>query len=325
MSFRTHLLSSTVIPLAVVVGVAAVGVAAGTQLAASPAHAAGNPSAAKKPCAPCSPCAAAKPCAPCSPCAAKKPCAPCAPCGPASVKCVVPRLATAAKKPCAPCAPCAAAQPCAPCAPCAAKKPCAPCAPCAAAKPCAPCAPCAAAQPCAPCAPCGPAAAPELTDAEALAAYECILEDMRAAYAKSGNQVAVSYTSWPRYSTQSYQSATHGGRYVQNYANDEAKAYRKFETVGTLPVGATIAKDSFAVAADGRVAVGPLFMMQKMRAGFSPEGNNWKYTMIMPSGSVFGETGGKNSAGMKFCMECHSTAAETDHLMFMPEEYRAKL
>jgi hypothetical protein len=158
-----------------------------------------------------------------------------------------------------------------------------------------------------------------------LAAYKCILEEMRAAYAKSGNATAVSYTNWPRFSSQSYNSATHGGRYVQNYTNGKAKAYGKYENVGTMPAGATIAKDSFTVAADGRVGVGPLFLMEKMPAGFSPEGNDWKYTMIMPSGAVFGETGGKNAAGMTFCMECHATAAETDHLMFMPEEYRRQL
>ncbi len=322
MSFKTHLLSSTVIPLALVVGVAAVGVTAGTGISAAPAHAACNPCnpcAAKSPCNPCNPCAAKSPC---SPCAAAGPCAPCSPCaarGAASGKCVVPRLVTAALN------PCAAKKPCAPCSPCAAAKPCAPCSPSAAKTPCAPCSPCAAKKPCAPCSPCGPAAAPELTDGEALAAYKCTLPEMRAAYAKSGNEVAVSYASWPRYSTQSYQSATHGGRYVQNYGNPEAKDYGKFDDVGTLPVGATIAKDSFAVAADGRVGVGPLFLMQKMRAGFSPEGNDWKYTMIMPTGAVFGVTGGKNSAGMKFCMECHATAADTDHLFFMPDEYRAKL
>ncbi len=47
--------------------------------------------------------------------------------------------------------------------------------------------------------------------------------------------------------------------------------------------------------------------------------------MIMPDGVIFGQTKGKNSAGMVFCMECHAAAEETDHLMFLPDEYRAKL
>ena len=93
---------------------------------------------------------------------------------------------------------------------------------------------------------------------------------MRAAYAKSGNPSAVTFTSWPRFSRQSYQSATHGGRYVQNYANKKATAYGKFENVGTLPAGASLAKASFSVSGDGKVGVGQLFMMEKMPAGFSP-------------------------------------------------------
>ena len=47
--------------------------------------------------------------------------------------------------------------------------------------------------------------------------------------------------------------------------------------------------------------------------------------MITPGGVIFGQTGGKNSAGMVFCMECHAAAEDTDHLLFMPDEYRAKM
>ncbi len=162
----------------------------------------------------------------------------------------------------------------------------------------------------------------KLTDAEAKAAYICVLKEMKAAYAKSDGP-AISYASWPHYSSQAYQSATHGGRYVHNYANN--KDYGKFDKVGTMPIGAVIAKDSFSVSAGGRVGVGPLVMMEKMQAGFSPEGNDWKYTFIMPNGAVYGETGSKKGVSMQFCMECHSTAADTDHLFFIPDEYRAKL
>jgi hypothetical protein len=163
----------------------------------------------------------------------------------------------------------------------------------------------------------------ELTDAEAKAAYACVLKELKAAYAKSGGPVSISYSSWPRYSSQAYQSATHGGRYVQNYADN--KNYGKFDAVGTMPVGTNIAKDSFSVSADGRIGIGPLFVMQKMPAGFSPPGKDWKYSMITPDGVIFGQTGGKNSAGMVFCMECHAAAEDTDHLLFMPDEYRAKM
>jgi hypothetical protein len=68
-----------------------------------------------------------------------------------------------------------------------------------------------------------------------------------------------------------------------------------------------------------------MFLMEKMPAGFNAASGNWKYTMIMPNGAVFGETNGKNSAGMQSCIECHAAVAEDqDHMMFLPEEYRTR-
>ncbi len=330
LSRKRMLLSTTMVPLVVFAGVAMVGGVVTDGVSIKPAFAQCapkkcnpcaaakcNPCAAAKcnPCAaakynPCNPCAAAK-CNPCNPCTAA--CGACSPCG-AGKKCVVPRLQKAAI-----CNPCAVAK-CNPCNPCAAAK-CNPCNPCAAAK-CNPCNPCAAA--CGACNPCGAGGA-EVTDAEAVAVYDCLLKELKAAYAKSDNDIALSYMSWPRYSKQAYLSGTHGNRYVQNYANAEARAYGAYEKAGTMPVGSAIAKDSFAVTADGKVTIGPLFLMEKMNAGFSPSSGDWRYTMIMPNGSVFGTTLGAGGAKVRFCAECHmSVTPDVDSMMFMPDEYRIK-
>jgi len=323
---------------------------------------AANPCAAN-PCAanPCAanPCAA-NPCAanPCAanPCAAN-PCAasPCAPAGMAGVsdRCFVPRLASAQVNPCAanPCAanPCAAnpcaANPCAanPCAanPCAAN-PCAanPCAanPCAAnpcaANPCAanPCAanPCAAnpcaANPCAanPCAPCGPAAqAPELSDHEAAALFHCLMEEMREAYGKSGHPDATAWAEWSLYSTAPYLSGTHGERLVHNYANAAAANYGRFEEAGTFTPGAKLAKPSISVTADGKGVVGPLFLMEKMPAGFRADSDDWRYTMIMADGALAGTTNGAGAQNVEFCIACHKVVTpELDNVLLLPFEYR---
>jgi hypothetical protein len=220
-----------------------------------------------------------------------------------------------------------------------------------------PCNPCAA-NPCAanPCAanPCAAAAAAELSDVEAAATYERIADGLRAAYAKSDHPVAVTYFRWRRYNKAPYVSETHGGRYVNNFANDVAKAYGAFEKAGVMPEGSVLAKDSFRVppknpcaanpcavnpcaanpcavnpcaanpcAAAGKEQPGPLFIMEKMAAGFSPESGDWRYIMIMPDGAVFGTTKGKNADKVGFCAECHGLVGETqDSLYFLPEEYR---
>ena len=337
-SRKSKLLSSTMVPFVMMAGVAVVGMAVAPEVAAPPARAACNPCAVKKsnPCAAaaCNPCAAANPCNPCAaanpcnPCAAGNPCNPCAaacnPCSPcaagggqASLKCAVPRLRTAALS--NPCNPCAAAA-CNPCNPCAAAA-CNPCNPCATANP---CSPCAAGSPCSPCNPCTAGEPAELTTAEAVAAYDCLIRDMRAAYAKSDDPNAISYVSFRRYSTQPYVSATHGGRYVQNFANDKARNYGLFENSGTFQPGAVLAKDSFQVKGNGQVTVGPLFVMEKMRAGFNAESDDWRYTMVMPNGSVFGTTKGKGARQVQFCIGCHqSVAPEQDNVLLLPEEYRS--
>jgi hypothetical protein len=161
----------------------------------------------------------------------------------------------------------------------------------------------------------------ELTDAEAATVYDCVKGHQQAAYGKSDNSDASAFWRWPNYSLIPYLSATHGNRYVMNYSN--APAYGQYEDAGELSVGAKIAKNSFVVGTNGQVSVGPLFLMEKMPAGFDENGGDWRYTMIMPDGSTFGVTGGKNAAGMEFCNACHGLVGEDqDYLYFLPEDYR---
>ena len=307
-----------------------------------------NPCAAAKPCNPCNPCAAANPCNPCNPCAAANPCNPCNPCAPAEAVELTPAEATAAYdcikgdmkaaymgqlaqaanpcaavNPCNPCNPCAAANPCNPCA----VKPVNPCNPCAAANPCNPCAaanpcnPCGAVKPVNPCNPCGatnpckPGAALNPCNPQAV---------QMAAVSGELMTVAQEYQGWERLNTQPYVSATHGSRYVNNYpAPEAAEAYGRFEEVGAMPAGGRIAKDSFTVSPDGRVSVGPLFLMEKMEEGFNAASDDWRYAMIMPDGSLFGMTNGQGSQNVAFCAECHAIVADDqDSLYFMPEEVR---
>ena len=312
-----------------------------------------NPCAAKNACNPC----AAKGCNPCSAGA----CNPCAAGGAVSAKCMVPRLIKAAlanpcaaKNACNPCAakgcnpcaakkacnPCAAKKACNPCAakkacnPCAAKKACNPCAaknacnPCAAKKACNPCAakgcnPCAA-KGCNPCNPCAAAAEVKLSNAEAVAAYDCLKAELNAGYKKSGVKTAAWYSGWKSFNTVPYPSATHGGRYVNNYANAVAEpAYGKYEDLTAMPVGSILGKNSFVVRPDGKTAAGPLFIMEKMYKGFSKDTNNWKYSMVMPTGAVMGTTGGAGGENLAFCHDCHvAMAQEADHMFFLPEDLR---
>lgn len=240
----------------------------------------------------------------CGACGAKKgACGACGPCGgggsAVSKACVVPRLAAAN--------PCAAKK-----GACGAKK--AGCGACGAKKgACGACGACGGAKP-----------AIKLSDREAAKAYGCLLKELRAAYAKSGSGVAKAYAKWKRYNTTAYVSETHGNRYVNNYANAKAKAYLKYDKAKRLPAGSVLAKDSFQIKAGGKLAYGPLFVMTKMGRGWSKASGDWKYTMIMPDGTVFGTTKGKGADKVTFCYQCHMAAADNDSMFFLPEKYRVK-
>ena len=140
------------------------------------------------------------------------------------------------------------------------------------------------------------------------------------AYGESGLDVATSYDGWPRFSTVAYQSATHGMRYVQNYAapGEAAEAYGRFEEVGRMPTGAVLAKDSFVAHANGKLQIGPLFLMERLEDGASPDTADWAYSMVMANGAV------DRSAGTQaFCAECHAPMADfQDSLFFLPSELR---
>ena len=164
-----------------------------------------------------------------------------------------------------------------------------------------------------------------LSDPEAASIYDQILDEMVRGYALSGLGPATGYRNWRRYNTAPYRSATHGNRYVSNYADATAKSYGAYERSGPMPEGSILAKDSFAVTQRGDVTVGPLFLMRKMASGFDADTGDWRYTMIMPDGSIFGVTNAEGSERVRFCADCHEVVgAAQDHRYFVPKKYRIK-
>jgi len=162
----------------------------------------------------------------------------------------------------------------------------------------------------------------DLSNGEADSIYKKIHEKMARNYASSSVEAARAYQKWQLYNTAPLRSATHGRRFVNHYANPIASAYGKYETAGKLPVGSIVAKDSFAVTDDNKTLPGPLFLMEKMPEGFNYVSGDWRYTMIMPDGSLFGTTNGVGSDKVKFCISCHLAVEKQDHLYFPPKPFR---
>lgn len=164
----------------------------------------------------------------------------------------------------------------------------------------------------------------DLTPNTAESIYQNIRNELASAYALAQMPKLRNYLSWRRFNKAPYRSSTHGARYVNNYANKRGRAYGAFEESGVLPVGAIVVKDSFSATADGDIFSGPMFIMEKMKAGFNPPSGDWRYAMIMPDGSLFGQTGGPNAERVEFCVGCHAKQKAYDHLFFLPEEFRLR-
>ena len=98
----------------------------------------------------------------------------------------------------------------------------------------------------------------KLAPGEAQQICDIALKSLAAGYARSSVPAAEAYPGWRRYNEVPYLSATHGNRYINDYANDTARAYGSGKR---LPVGSIIAKDSFSVTETGGILLGPLFLM----------------------------------------------------------------
>jgi len=162
----------------------------------------------------------------------------------------------------------------------------------------------------------------ELLPAEAERIYRIALRALRVGYAASGHPAGSGYLGWRRHNTAPYLSATHGNHYVNNYANPVASAYGRFEEAGRLPVGSVLAKDSFSLTDTGGILLGSLFVMEKMPPGFHYVTGGWRYTQILPDGTVLGQTKGPGAARVEYCIMCHLARERFDHLYFVPEGHR---
>lgn len=164
-----------------------------------------------------------------------------------------------------------------------------------------------------------------LEDAELERIYAGIKKDLARRYALSDVTAVNTYQRWTRYNRAPYLSAAHGNRYVNHYVNAPGKAYGLYEKAGPMPVGTVIAKDTFTIAEDGTVRPGPNLVMEKMPKGFNYVSGDWRYSAIMPDGSVLGVTKGAASETVEFCISCHLAVEHQDHLYFMPREHRRRL
>ncbi|MEM7427852.1 MAG: TIR domain-containing protein [Pseudomonadota bacterium] len=152
---------------------------------------------------------------------------------------------------------------------------------------------------------------------------DCVRKAQIKSYGSAGHWATAKWKRFKALNKHPYPSAAHEGRYVSNFVNKKGqKDYKSYEAAKKMAAHSTIAKPSFTIGMDGSAVLGPLFIMEKMRGGFNQQTADWRYAMVMPGGKLFGLTKGKNSAGLKFCHDCHAGAEKNDHMFFMPTQVR---
>lgn len=136
--------------------------------------------------------------------------------------------------------------------------------------------------------------------------------DLNAQYAPL--DVGADYAQWTKLSTKPFLSKTHGGRFVEVYANDIAvEAFKNDDAV--FPVGSTVVKTSWETA-DGVATqtAGPVFVMEKKSAGFDPDNEDWWFAIHWESVPAAWQpkVGGASqiywrspSPKAKYCGDCH--------------------
>jgi hypothetical protein len=161
-----------------------------------------------------------------------------------------------------------------------------------------------------------------LKSTDAKETYDSIIKQMVEGYAQSGNRVAQEYRNWRQDNNAPYLSSGHGNRYLNNYGNKISQGYLKLRRGQLMPAGSVLAKDSFTVTDANDIFAGALFIMEKLVAGSNSKTADWRYLMIMPDGSLFGDSAEAGNESMQFCHDCHNRAKHRDYLYLIPGEYR---
>lgn len=142
------------------------------------------------------------------------------------------------------------------------------------------------------------------------ALYDCVRDELPAAYGAGDNEVAATYREWDAAATGPAAPGFHGGRFLNTFVNEtghgEYIRYEDDDETFEMPVGTVIAKESFTLR-DGAPRIGPLFIMTRAETSEYPDTDGWVYSAVQPNGNPMG-------ISQSFCHDCHGGFAFSDSL-----------
>lgn len=158
----------------------------------------------------------------------------------------------------------------------------------------------------------------DFTPEQVAALYDCVRDDLAAAYASGGNEVGLAYRGWDAAATGPAVPGVHGERFLNTFVNEVGHAayvqYIEDDESFEMPVGSVVAKESFTVR-DGAPRLGPLFIMTRVENDAAPDTEGWVYSAVQPNGQPMGFE-------QSFCHDCHSAFFGGDNLGYPVPEVR---
>lgn len=126
-------------------------------------------------------------------------------------------------------------------------------------------------------------------------------------------EVGADYASYSKLTEQPFQSADHGGRWVDVYVNRVGAA--AYLSGAPVPVGTIVVKTSWQDDGGAPSGVpGPVFVMEKRAAGYAPAHGDWYYAIRWadPPAAERAKLGGPfywrgASPRVAYCWECHDS------------------
>jgi len=154
--------------------------------------------------------------------------------------------------------------------------------------------------------------------------YKCLSQKMYDGYQKGDkrwipSEFVANYKDWRLAVTAPANPGTHSDRYLVTRVNAKGfRAYTQYAEDVTMPVGTVISKESFTISKKGKGKAGPLFLMEKVAPGTSPDTGDWFYSMVSAKGVPLAVNVGRD------CAACHNGFDFQDRLGYPVEEVRLK-
>lgn len=126
-------------------------------------------------------------------------------------------------------------------------------------------------------------------------------------------EVGADYAQYRKLTDRPFQSADHGGRWVDVYANAVGAA--AYLSGAAMPVGSIVVKTSVQDDHGAPSEIpGPVFVMEKRAAGYDPAHDDWYYAIRWadPPAAERAKFGGPfywrgKSPRVAYCWQCHDS------------------